>query len=379
MGPYFRVFLGPGRGPGHARATPGPQGPKPVSPPPRPFGPWRFLVFPGFGRFSGVFGPFLGPYGAEPQTPSGGPLGPRGPSGPRGPFWPVLPVFASFLASFPGLRPGTWGFGLCFSPGPSRAPKGAKKGPFSGGFGACFGGSWRLFACFRLYSKVLWGPVFGPVLGRFSSGFRPFSASSARRADSLPTGYRVSGPFWPGFPGFWPFSAPFGASRPRPPFLGFTARSFRGLLALFRPFPPSRFWALKVALRAHWGPPWGPKCTTFGLFCRPPSGADKRGRPVAYLGALGPQMYHFWALLGTSRASGPESGGILQAFLAKREKPVESRLIWACGPKGAQKGPNPPKPPFSYISCRFFRPIFRKPRKSRAGRIVSLISAKPRN
>jgi len=197
------------------------------------FGP--FWVLPG-GSGGPVFGSLPGPPGQE--TGSCWAL--------IGPFWPswpgpLCPVSACFWVVFGGgSRPVSGPFG--------------PENPFSGFTARSLGGPF--WARFGAWFRV------------FFACFRPLSASGRKEPNPyrLVTGSR--GPFSPVFRVFGLFRPFWGPSGPQTPVLGFTARSFGALWALFR--------------RLFW----------------PPSGATKRRRPAALGAPFGAQMYHFWPLLG---------------------------------------------------------------------------------
>jgi len=199
-----------------------------------------------------------------PYDPPPGPLGPPGPRPYRVGFGPLLDLFLWWFFGFSLGSPWRSGSGrfrsLSGPSGPELGPCPALIGPFWPSSGplrgpdlACFRVTFRgprasflalraRTPVFGLYSKVPWGPLSGPKFGLFSGVFGLFLAFGQKEPnpyrlvtgsvgpfgrvsgffglfglfwgprpggpESLPTGYRVWGPFWAGF---WPFS---GLSRP---------------------------------------------------------------------------------------------------------------------------------------------------------------------
>jgi len=201
--PLFRCFspLSARRAESASGAPVGPSGPQGPHPVLASF--WlRFRVF--LGTFFSAFGRDMGLWSLFPafgrKSPFGGPK--------MGPFWAVLALFS-------GLRPENTGFRLyskvgfgppvgpcfrlvfgCFSgvfgcPGFARAKtrSGAPLAPVSRPvfgpfwpFLALFGALRAPPACFRLYSKVVWGPL-GPFFGPLSG---PFGADQKAPSRGLP-------------------------------------------------------------------------------------------------------------------------------------------------------------------------------------------------
>jgi len=195
---------------------------------------------PGFPRFLGVgFRPGFGSLWASLFGPVWGRFWPV--SGPSWRVWALFPsfwcpfglVFPRFSACFrrvfgcfPGLFSGPSARKTRFwalQQGPLRAPKLAGLGPLFGPFRPA-----RPFPGPKGPKSLInqgppWGS--GPGFPWFSlvwALFRLFPGLRPRDPQSLPTGYRVWGPFWPGFRPFWLFFGLFWPLWPPSPFLALT-------------------------------------------------------------------------------------------------------------------------------------------------------------
>jgi len=368
-----------------------PPQPRPKTPmtPPRPQGqgpdprPYRVGFRPFWGRFRAPFRALLDPPG---RVGLGLVLPGFWASGPETrPCWALIGLFCG---SWPVLVGPVFS---CF-----RFPLGVL-GPLLGPFGP-------QNRSFRLYSKVLLGPLFGPYFGLFSARFRRFRAFGPKgpkygshRALALgllagfwafsagfrsfsaffvspgPSGRNLTdwlpgrGPGFPGFLGFGPFLGPFGGPpAPNSPFRLYSKVFLR---------PPAHILAFSrcpvlgpqnTPSRGMLGALWAPNVPLWPWSVGPLRGPTEVAVPWLTSGLRAPNV-PLLAPFGPRRGpKGPKpenprpceshfSGG----FAAREMALTGPRILgfWPPGPKRPKRAENRPEPPFSYISLPLFRPI----------------------